>query len=274
MRLDSAANGCPLTTFPGPGAFPSRALPAPRPPKTALGAPQRGRVEDVEALLARLELCRTELLLRRLRPRGKPRVELRELAGLLQLGRNPKLLRPGLELRSLSHWPGRSRAKSSERCWPALGWSWSSHGGTWRLRNWPRHRLRCRTLRLRCSLTDRLETKLQLRRLRSSCRSTRLFRHRRSHWLWDHLALAVDGLALGVHSDGSSWNGLACGHSKDTGWELGLWDWGGGSTGSGRPLWRHRCRSGRCRNCLWGWNRASSLRNWDGAASLRNEGWW
>lgn len=69
-----------------------------------LGPPQLARAEHVESLawlagLARLELCRPELSLGHgLGPRGEPGVELRELAGLLELGRHPQLLGLALEL--------------------------------------------------------------------------------------------------------------------------------------------------------------------------------
>ena len=62
LRLDSA-NGCGADHLPRAWGVPSKPLfRTPNPLKTALGAPQRRRVEDVEALLTRLELCRTELL--------------------------------------------------------------------------------------------------------------------------------------------------------------------------------------------------------------------
>lgn len=91
-----------------------------------LGPPQLARAEHVESLawlagLARLELCRPELSLGHgLGPRGEPGVELRELAGLLELGRHAQQLGLALELGGGA---GRSPTEGGEGCGPALAGS-------------------------------------------------------------------------------------------------------------------------------------------------------
>ena len=112
-------------------------------------------------------------------------------------------------------------------------------------------------------MTDWLEAKLQLRCLWCSCRPAGLLNWCPC-WFWDQLALAVDRLALRVNADGSCRNGLPCWYCKHSGWQLRLWDWGRWSSWGLGPLGGHRCRSGWCRNCLWGS---------DGATSLGDEGW-
>ena len=110
-------------------------------------------------------------------------------------------------------------------------------------------------------MADWLEAKLKLGCLWCSCRPAGLLRNRSPHWLWDHLALAVDRLALRVDTDGSRWNGLPCRYCEHSGWKLRLWDWCRWSSRCLGPWGSHWCRSGWSRNCLWSSNRAASLGN-------------